>query len=83
MLAGHAVNLDWLCFWQMRYPAIRKLSRNALPHARSRRGVDGGEELLLPGGTNQFPGGYTPAVDHRLSTAHPISRLTGPVENSS
>jgi hypothetical protein len=25
---------------------------------------------LLPGGANQFPGGYTPAVDQRLFTAH-------------
>jgi hypothetical protein len=25
---------------------------------------------LLPGGANQFPGGFTPAVDHRLFTAH-------------
>jgi hypothetical protein len=31
---------------------------------------------LLPGGANQFPGGYTPAVDHRLFTAHLISGLT-------
>jgi hypothetical protein len=29
---------------------------------------------LLPGGANQFPGGYTPAVDLRLFTAHPITR---------
>jgi len=28
---------------------------------------------LLPGGANQFPGGFTPAVDHRLFTAHPVS----------
>jgi hypothetical protein len=27
---------------------------------------------LLPGGANQFPGGFTPAVDHHLFTAHPI-----------
>ena len=32
---------------------------------------------LLPGGANQFPGGTTPAVDHRLFTAHPVSRLPG------
>src|SRR5271170_5791972 len=29
---------------------------------------------LLPGGANQFPGGFTPAVDHRLFTAHPVTR---------
>src|SRR5271163_660246 len=29
---------------------------------------------LLPGGANQFPGGYTAAVDHRLFTAHPVTR---------
>ena len=32
---------------------------------------------LLPGGANQFPGGFTPAVDHHLFTAHPVCRLTG------
>ncbi len=30
---------------------------------------------LLPGGANQFPGGYTPDVDHCLFTAHPVSAL--------
>ena len=30
---------------------------------------------LLPGGANQFPGGFTPAVDHHLFTAHPVSAL--------
>jgi hypothetical protein len=29
---------------------------------------------LLPGGANQFPGGSTPAVDHHLFTAHPVTR---------
>jgi hypothetical protein len=29
---------------------------------------------LLPGGANQFPGGFTPAVDHRLFTAQPVTR---------
>src|SRR5271170_5646128 len=33
---------------------------------------------LLPGGANQFPGGYTPAVDHRLFTAHPVTRPSTP-----
>src|SRR5580704_8417439 len=28
---------------------------------------------LLPRGANQFPSGYTPAVDQRLFTAHPIT----------
>jgi len=32
---------------------------------------------LLPGGANQFPGGFTLAVDHRLFTAHPVCDLTG------
>ena len=30
---------------------------------------------LLPSGANQFSGGYTPAVDHHLFTAHPVTAL--------
>ena len=30
---------------------------------------------LLPGGANQLRGGYTPAVDHHLFTAHPVTQL--------
>ena len=34
---------------------------------------------LLPGGTNQFPGGFTPAVDQRLFTAHSDCCVNQPV----
>ena len=37
---------------------------------------------LLPGGANQFPGGFTPAVDQRLFTAHSDHATIRPSEKA-